>query len=329
MQANPSGTAFLRCLAILIVINSHSDAFYPNSQLATGGAIGNALFFMLSSLGLYLSERSRPRAFVDWYSRRVVRIYPAVWVVFLAIQLPIWGFYGRLEFDESLQLIGNLFYPVWWFLQALLVYYLLVYPVIHGYRDRKLVVAAALGVCVYMLAYATQVDTSRFSVEDLPFRAYFYFLPFLLGIFIARRLPSIRVVSWRDTTLLILFVGAFYLHKYFMDDGRLLDIQFLQQWVLLPISYYAFKVCQTGIVTRWIMGIRPIALVATAISAMTLELYMVHLAYREVFLDLSVSFPVDWVLFLAASFASAYVVHRVAALIQARARARVAAPSAG
>jgi peptidoglycan/LPS O-acetylase OafA/YrhL len=45
------GIDFLRFSAIVLVINSHMDSFYPIPELGTGGALGNALFFMLSAFG--------------------------------------------------------------------------------------------------------------------------------------------------------------------------------------------------------------------------------------------------------------------------------------
>ena len=38
----------LKCFAALIITNSHMDILYPKfGALATGGAIGDALFFLL------------------------------------------------------------------------------------------------------------------------------------------------------------------------------------------------------------------------------------------------------------------------------------------
>lgn len=50
-------TEFLRCVAIIMIVNSHLDVFYPIPALGTGGAIGNSLFFMLSSFGLFWATK--------------------------------------------------------------------------------------------------------------------------------------------------------------------------------------------------------------------------------------------------------------------------------
>jgi len=69
-------TVFLRFIAIVLIVNSHLDLYYPVSQLGTGGTIGNSFFFMLSGFGLLLSQRKSARGFIIWYVRRLIRIYP-------------------------------------------------------------------------------------------------------------------------------------------------------------------------------------------------------------------------------------------------------------
>ncbi len=40
---------FMKCIATMLVLNSHMDICYPGHEyLATGGAIGNCLFFCIS-----------------------------------------------------------------------------------------------------------------------------------------------------------------------------------------------------------------------------------------------------------------------------------------
>ena len=47
----------LKCFAALIITNSHMDILYPKfGALATGGAIGDALFFFCSGFTLFLGR---------------------------------------------------------------------------------------------------------------------------------------------------------------------------------------------------------------------------------------------------------------------------------
>ena len=39
---------FIKCLAVFLVLNNHMKEIYPMSSLTFGGALGNALFFVVS-----------------------------------------------------------------------------------------------------------------------------------------------------------------------------------------------------------------------------------------------------------------------------------------
>ncbi len=64
----------LKFLAALLITNSHMEILYGEySFMATGGAIGDALFFFCSGYTLFLGRNA---SFFNWYKRRINRIYP-------------------------------------------------------------------------------------------------------------------------------------------------------------------------------------------------------------------------------------------------------------
>lgn len=130
-------TNFLRFVAIILIVNSHLDSYYPIPYLGTGGAIGNSLFFVLSSFGLLLSERSNPRQFTEWYTRRIKRIYPTIWVVVVFLTFPYKLYMNALSSKDVLTFLGNFFYPPFWFLQALMIFYVIGFFIIKKYNIRK------------------------------------------------------------------------------------------------------------------------------------------------------------------------------------------------
>ena len=66
----------VKFLAVFLIINSHADIMYAKyASLATGGAIGDALFLFCSGYTLFWSGTKR---FDNWYKRRISRIYPSV-----------------------------------------------------------------------------------------------------------------------------------------------------------------------------------------------------------------------------------------------------------
>lgn len=74
----------LKFIAALVITNSHMEILYGKySAFATGGAIGDVLFFFASGFTLFLGAMGR---FDNWYKRRINRIYPTVfaWAIIAA-----------------------------------------------------------------------------------------------------------------------------------------------------------------------------------------------------------------------------------------------------
>lgn len=66
----------MKFFAALLITNSHMGIMYTKfSSLATGGAIGDAIFFFCSGFTLFLGQERR---FDNWYKRRISRIYPTI-----------------------------------------------------------------------------------------------------------------------------------------------------------------------------------------------------------------------------------------------------------
>ena len=66
----------LKVLAVLLVLNSHMGICYGQyGFLATGGGIGDALFFFCSGFTLFMGRADR---FDNWYKRRLSRILPSI-----------------------------------------------------------------------------------------------------------------------------------------------------------------------------------------------------------------------------------------------------------
>ena len=79
----------LKFLAVLFITNSHMEPLYGEySQLATGGAIGDVLFFFCSGFTLFLGQERR---FDNYYKRRINRIYPSVIMCALVGALVTWS----------------------------------------------------------------------------------------------------------------------------------------------------------------------------------------------------------------------------------------------
>ena len=111
----------MKVVAVLMITNSHFVPLYKdvNTSFATLGVQGNALFFFVSGFLLMKGwERQSTMPFLDWCRNKYRRIIPSaqVWSIVMAVALG-----GSLSVGKLLGAEG------YWFLQAILIYYVLEY----------------------------------------------------------------------------------------------------------------------------------------------------------------------------------------------------------
>lgn len=304
-QYSRKDTDFLRFIAVLFVINSHLELYYPHPNMGTGGAIGISLFFVLSSFGLLLSERKIPRNFTDWYARRIKRIYPSIWAALIFIILPFNLYKNIFDIKDILNFLGNFFYPpsALWFLRAIMVYYLLNFIIIKNYHRKKLYFVVLPVSVLYVVFYLNFLDLSKWTVEDvLYFKLLFYTLVTTFGIFLADINHRVKYAGLRDWLLLFLSFGVIYGHKFMMFKDFLPSLQFVQQLFLLPLVYYAFKVSRSNFIQNKIMEWPVVSIVIKYISSIALEVYIVQGYISPFILELKLPFPVNIVVFVTFIF---------------------------
>lgn len=165
------GVDFIKFAATLLVLNSHMEICYGDySIFATGGAIGDALFFFVSGFTLFMS--SRKLDFVNWYKRRLSRIYPTI----LAM-----GLIAGLVFCVKADYIDVIKADKYWFLQCILVCYLIIYPIIK--YDWKMRICIPVSIIFMLTAFFLLFDFNGrlFYGVGGYFRWVFYFSVMIVG----------------------------------------------------------------------------------------------------------------------------------------------------
>ena len=169
---------YLKVIACILITNSHCREIYPSYFLAIGGGFGNSLFFILS--GYCLANIKMP--FIEWYKRRLKRlIIPTLFFALLSI-LYIDGIDSF--FEKSVRDIILAYIDKYWFVVAILVYYIVFYYIFKK-RDEKIVLNFLL---IYLLFYAVWycvhsnrkyfwIELEGFSL----FKVYFYLGIMLVG----------------------------------------------------------------------------------------------------------------------------------------------------
>lgn len=65
---------YTKLLAMMLVFNSHMDKLYPVPQLASGGALGNVLFFLVCGYTWKSGVTYKSTTFSKWYGSKIKRI---------------------------------------------------------------------------------------------------------------------------------------------------------------------------------------------------------------------------------------------------------------
>jgi hypothetical protein len=312
---NRDDTVFLRFIAICLILNSHLDLYYPIAYIGTGGSIGNALFFMLSAFGLYLSEKKSPQTFIEYGFKRIGRIYPSVWIVLIFLVYPVQHVQNILDDENLLSVMGHFLCPPFWFLQVLLLYHFIGFFLIKKDNKRGAVLAMGIAFVAYLFVYLKHLDLTIFSIETMPFKVLFYNMTFILGIIMARMNEKIRYSGFGDIFLCLVSILTIYAHKYLMTKNIFSEFQIIQHVTLLVLIPYALKVSRSSFILDFVMQIPGVGRAIRYVSGITLELYIVHVAISPLILRINLPFPLNALIFLCVSLAIASVVKRLAGKI--------------
>lgn len=299
----------LKAVAIVLVTNSHMRGFYPVAEMATGGLLGNTLFFFASGITTALGLSRRTQPFLPWYSRRVRRIYVDLWLVTgLLIAL------GIVSVSGAVDLLATLFFPsYYWFIPAIAVLYPICYVLIRFGSNGALPTAIAASLILYAIVYMSVVDFTRWNAEDhIGLKTFFYFAVMVAGIWAVRANP----VPTRFPTaiiLLILATASFYGFLAALRISGLYSVQAGANLIALAWTFAMFNALRVPQVETWLRRVaeRPILFA----SALTLQIYIVQvpLVGQPAFQRLA--FPLNVVAFVVALVLLAWLLNAVAAFV--------------
>ena len=298
-----SDTLLLRALAALLIANSHIEAFYPVRQLAADGLLGDSLFFFLSGYGLALSARKSQRGFLEWYGRRLSRIYPALLlVVFAFAYVPQAGWMTWTPSDYLLNFGWGRAYP---FVGQILVFYVGFYVLSRVRRPEWYLWTFLSFFCLYVVlpALGRGKDNEIFHA----FHWLFYFQTMLLGAWIAERPSLAKPGGMRDLALL-LGLGVVYVAVRVgvgVAAGPLRDWYFLPHLLVLPIIVLLLRIARSPFVEHALGNWTSLAKVIGFLGGITLEVYLLHYQVLGLEWVRTVIFPLNIVVFFTLSLLSA------------------------
>lgn len=298
---------WLRALAAILITNSHYDGIYPVEIIANGGLIGDVLFFAVSGFCL-CNIKLR---FDKWYLKRIVRIYPAVWIItFVYILL---GLYIPDSMSVS-EIINWFIYPTnYHFVASIMVLYIPFYILMSFNKMRKNIILVMVATLVlWIMVYIFVYDKSIYHIDTVrePMIRFLYFVSMLMGagfrIYKEKIQNNNRIINW----ILMSFVFCVYFVSKlaFSKIGAISAYQIINQFAILVLLYYIFR-CFIGIDSKLEKMPRAIKNVINYLSKTTLEIYLVQYGILLPIKSLGFAFPANWIVMTGVILLLSFLLH--------------------
>lgn len=313
-------TVPLQCAAALLIANSHLESFYPQRWMAADGLLGNSLFFLLSGYGLMCSAARKRRSFWNYYQRRIVRIYPLLWVVVLVFELGVhgaWRTWGAREYA------WRLLYPTQYtFIMLIMVFYAVFFFVCQLQARRSFEFLLACLAIPFSWLYLIDVLGSDFRSLQLGTRSpalwwVFFFQLMLVGGIIAKQ-PAVTatIARGRSWFFMGLLLGAYVLLKFSMVRGwgipgtslpaaKLYALLFA---LTLGILCIGFRLACDPVIAGFLLKFYWVRTLVTLIGGLTLEIYLTHSFVADVPALQRLMFPVNVLAFFFVTILIAWLV---------------------
>lgn len=287
----------LKFLAVFLVMNSHMEICYPKFQfIATGGAIGDALFFFASGFTLFLGRDMR---FDEWYKRRINRIYPSILAAAIVAYV-IW------RFEENIGdiLLGKRY----WFIGYIMIYYILIYP-IKKIKKEKIIYWLFIGwltlifLCFFVV-WRSNISSLYSNKGVCRFLVFFLFM--LQGAIMGKH-PELFTSKWWHVPVFLFSVASWL---FLVQKGNRLVV--LSVIPLLFLTYSVYCICNSRILSK-LYNTRIVGSIIYVVSQLCLEVYLIQ---KFIFTDaFNYLFPWNVLVIMLVVIIAAYLVKVLAEFI--------------
>ena len=273
MKERIIGIDILKFFAVFLIINSHMGSMYVNfHELATGGTIGNLLFFFCSGFTLFLKPFESVKAFPNWYKKRIIRIYPAV----LAVAIVTCLFFGN-----NLNIVDIIICGGQWFVPAIMVMYVFIYFVGLFARERVgwVIAIISLAVIIWFYLMDRPFPFGMFGNESCNIRWLLYFLFMFFGAWMGLHSAEHKSMAgrqWLNLILALLCIVAFYVISGLTDRYR--SVEYLHVFCFIPLLlgiYFLYWWCE-GNFAKSIYNSKVGHFIIRFIGGLCLEIYLIQ-----------------------------------------------------
>lgn len=293
----------LKFLAAILITNSHMDSLYGKfSFLATGGTIGDALFFFCSGFTLFIKPlNSRFSNFFNWYKRRINRIYPTVIAVALIT---------CIFFERDKNIVEIFLYGGGWFVQCIMIYYIAFY-FLGLYAKNKLfhvMILISIASCIWFVSIDRPQGYNMYGTGYLKWLLYSVYM--LQGAIVGMNINKLEINPKKD--LILLFISLICFFSFYIFPRKIYAIEFLQVFNFIPllgVTLYFYKVCTSDWIKK-IYNNKGVYFIVRLIGGLCLEIYLIQ---SSLFTDkMNFLFPLNLIIMLLIIVIGAYITRCVA-----------------
>lgn len=292
------GIDIIKFFAALLITNSHMEALYPQNLafLATGGAIGDALFFFCSGFTLFLKPMGR---FDLWYKKRINRIYPTIFV-----RAILFAFVFNIHYDMSYTIIHG----GGWFISCIMIYYVIAY-IIDRFMSNQLYLSFALASIITIVVFFLWDKPENFAMYGNTYLKWvFFFLFMLLGAIVGKNPKTIS-----GTKSLILLVLSFITYYAIIIPSqrydKINDLQLVSLIPLLGITYFTYSLFNCN-KAKQLFNKKYLNNVIMFIGGLCLEIYLIQNPLLKI--DLGLSYPANYIIMFIMIIVGAYILRCLA-----------------
>lgn len=278
----------IKFIATFMVLNSHMSVCYISKYqyFATGGGIGNALFFFVSGFTLYLGK------FVDfpnYYKRRIARIYPSV-IGMALVACIVWESMGNMVN----QLTG------YWFVNCIMVYYILLWIARRIDFNLKALVIVSLIITLLIFFFGYDFKSNGLIYGSKQFRYFIYFVFMTQGAYMGIHRLEYRY-KWWHVLFLFFSILSWYAINYFFSHSY---IQLVSIPILMCLIYFLYLTAKSPLFVKLLKN----KIIKNAIcfcGGLCLEVYMIQ---KYIFTDsLNDIFPFNIPIIMIMCLVAAYI----------------------
>ena len=302
---------YFKMLATLLVMNSHAEMMYPKfTFLASGGAIGDALFMFCSGFTLFIGTMGQ---FDNYYKRRLSRIVPSMVAVSILLGI-ISIINGENWMGINIGLSLNDKNYLYW----ILLFYIPLYFVKKYLYNRMVLVFIGLTIMVaiayWLFPYKYETGTKgMWGSLYHNWKWFWYFVIMFWGAYIGSVKDKLKAYPLVDGLMTLLCLVGFYIFPSLAKQHpAIAPWQVLMIPMLMGFVFYFYKLLSADLFAKLYQ--KPAAKwIVLFIGGLCLESYLFHMTlFTPAFNNL---FPLNLLLIYVAVIVCAYVVRCIARTI--------------